>query len=241
MSAGLSFIILAYNEEAKINQTIFNYLKQLKKSKIKFEMIVVNDGSKDNTLKIISKFKKKIKIINNKKNIGFAKSLKRAIKNTNYSNFLWIGADNPDRSFVNIFKEFKLLDLKYKDKFILVQYYDYKNKKRRSFLRRVFSNYYTNLVNFVFFKSIPYYNGQSVYNKNFFNVNKLCNSRFILAQILLVSLNYNPKLFFIRYNISNSDIDETSSNLLYLVTTTIKDLFIYRILTIKDKINLLKQ
>ena len=241
MSTGLSFIILAYNEEANIKDSILNYLKQLKISKIKFEMIVVNDGSKDNTLKIISKFKKKIKIINNKKNIGFSGSLKRAIKSTNYSNFLWIGGDNPDRSIFDILQKFKLLNLKYRNNFILIQYYDYKNKKKRSLLRRFFSNYYTYFVNFVFFKSIPYYNGQSIYNKNFFYLNKLCNSRFILAQILLESLNCNPKIFFVKYNINNSDVDETSSSLFYLVSTTIKDLFIYRISTIIDKLNLLKQ
>ena len=41
-----------------------------------FELIIINDGSKDNTLKILKKYKdKRIKIINNKKNLGFANSI----------------------------------------------------------------------------------------------------------------------------------------------------------------------
>ena len=237
MSTGLSFIILAYNEETNIKNSILNYLKQLKISKIKFEIIVVNDGSEDNTLKIINKFKTKIKIINNKTNIGFSKSLKKAIKSSSYSNFLWIGGDNPNRSILNILQKFKLLNKENRNNFILIQYYDYKNKKKRSLLRRFFSNYYTYFVNFVFLKSIPYYNGQTIYNKIFFSVDKLCNSRFILAQILLASLKYKPKVFFIKYSINDSDADETSSNLFYLISTTFKDLFVYRISTILRKFN----
>lgn len=65
----LSIIIPAYNEEKRIDNTLRKCLKYLKSKKCNFEMIVVNDGSKDNTVKIVRKFRN-VKLIDNKINHG---------------------------------------------------------------------------------------------------------------------------------------------------------------------------
>ncbi len=76
----VSVIIPAWNEENCIQRTV-NSVNKLDYKNIK-EIIVVNDGSTDNTLKILTALKKDIPNLRilNKKNSGKADSLNQAIK-----------------------------------------------------------------------------------------------------------------------------------------------------------------
>lgn len=70
----VSVVMCVYNVEDYIEQCITSVLNQTFKN---FEFIIVNDGSTDNTKKIIEKLKLKdsrIKLINNPKNLGIGKS-----------------------------------------------------------------------------------------------------------------------------------------------------------------------
>lgn len=69
-----SIIIPAYNEEKTIEEVV----KRVKKLKIKKEIIVVDDGSTDNSYKIIKKIKG-IKIIRNKPNRGKGAAIRYAL------------------------------------------------------------------------------------------------------------------------------------------------------------------
>jgi len=76
----VSVILSAYNEERFLKDTIESILSQTMED---FEFIIVNDGSTDRTAEIIDNYKKldnRIVIINNKNNIGLAKSLNAAIE-----------------------------------------------------------------------------------------------------------------------------------------------------------------
>ena len=73
----ISIYIPVFNGEKTIKQSI----KSIKSQTIKFdEIIVVNDCSTDKTLEILRSIKK-IRIINNKKNLGLAASRNIAFKN----------------------------------------------------------------------------------------------------------------------------------------------------------------
>ena len=70
----VSIIIPAYNEEATIERTVLSFYKELKKSKIAFEIIICNDHSSDNTKKIGQRLHKKysqIKVLDNTNERGF--------------------------------------------------------------------------------------------------------------------------------------------------------------------------
>ena len=72
MSTFFSLIIPAYNSEKFISKCLQSVLNQ-NFSKKKYEIIIVDDASKDSTFEICEKFKKKNKIIRilcNKKNYG---------------------------------------------------------------------------------------------------------------------------------------------------------------------------
>lgn len=76
----ISVIMSVYNSERYLDISIESILSQTFKE---FEFIIINDGSNDNSLKIIKKYQKKdtrIKIINNNKNIGLTKSLNKGLR-----------------------------------------------------------------------------------------------------------------------------------------------------------------
>ncbi len=91
----VSFLIPAYNEEENIAETI-NAALAVEYPKGKKEIIIINDGSTDNTKKVIQKFEKKyseIKLLD-KKNSGKADSLNKAISICKGEFFVVIDADS---------------------------------------------------------------------------------------------------------------------------------------------------
>ena len=123
----VSIVLPAFNEQDNISYFLKVLLKNLKK--IDYEIIIVNDFSSDNTLKIaetFSKKNKKIKIINNKKNLGFGGSFKEGVKFSKKENIIVLPGDgetNPKR----IFQEFRNL----KENKILI--FSWKNQKKKNF------------------------------------------------------------------------------------------------------------
>jgi glycosyltransferase involved in cell wall biosynthesis/GT2 family glycosyltransferase len=74
----ISVIMSVYNDEKYLKEAVESILNQTYSD---FEFIIVNDGSTDNTKKILHQFSDpRIKIINNEKNIGLTKSLNIALK-----------------------------------------------------------------------------------------------------------------------------------------------------------------
>ena len=58
----LSVIIPSYNDEKIIEKKILKLIAKLKRKKINFEIIIINDGSIDNTLSVLKKVRKILKI-----------------------------------------------------------------------------------------------------------------------------------------------------------------------------------
>jgi glycosyltransferase involved in cell wall biosynthesis len=69
----LSVVIPAYNEEKRLPKTIVEIFDYLSKKNFSFEVIVVNDGSKDKTSEVVKELMKKyskLELIDNKENKG---------------------------------------------------------------------------------------------------------------------------------------------------------------------------
>ena len=74
----ISVIMSVYNGMQYLKQAVKSILNQTYKN---FEFIIVNDASTDSTPKYLKSLKdKRIRIVNNKKNVGLAMSLNKALK-----------------------------------------------------------------------------------------------------------------------------------------------------------------
>lgn len=106
----LSVIMSVYNGGKYLEESIESVLNQTFKD---FEFIIVNDGSTDNTKEILEKFSekdKRIKIIENKENIGLTKSLNKCIKLSKGEFIARMDADDISCS-ERFEKQVKLLDI----------------------------------------------------------------------------------------------------------------------------------
>jgi dolichyl-phosphate beta-glucosyltransferase len=90
----LSVVIPAYNEEKRIGSTLKKIIEFFNAKKSNYEIIVVDDGSKDNTVNIIKDiFRNEIKIIANKKNKGKGYSVRSGFLSANGKYLLFSDAD----------------------------------------------------------------------------------------------------------------------------------------------------
>ena len=94
----LSIIIPCFNSEKYILENIKKLRKYIKKLNYRYEIILVDDCSSDNTYKIIKKLSQKyknIKILQNNLNRGKSYSLIRGIKKSNFKKIIIIDSDLP--------------------------------------------------------------------------------------------------------------------------------------------------
>ena len=82
-------IVPAYNEEATVGEV----LQVILSSPLIDELICINDGSTDNTLEVINKFKPKIKVIDIPNNRGKGFAMAQGIKKANSEILLFLDGD----------------------------------------------------------------------------------------------------------------------------------------------------
>jgi len=87
----VSIIIPAYNEEESIREVIAKIDKTLKDAKCNYEIIVVNDGSTDNTGKIVKELG--VQVINHPYNKGYGASIKSGVRKALYDMIFLVDAD----------------------------------------------------------------------------------------------------------------------------------------------------
>lgn len=95
----LSVFLPTYNESENIKSVILHTKDVLNEVAENWEIIVVNDGSKDNTRAVvedISKKDKRIRVINHEKNLGYGSSLRTGFYNSKYS---WVSFIDSDGQF----------------------------------------------------------------------------------------------------------------------------------------------
>ncbi|MCM8808903.1 MAG: glycosyltransferase family 2 protein [Candidatus Omnitrophica bacterium] len=92
----ISIVIPAYNEEKRILKTIERIYKYFKNKNYDFEIIVVDDGSKDKTFEIVEKFaknKKEIIILKHPKNLGKGAAVRTGVLSASGNFILFTDAD----------------------------------------------------------------------------------------------------------------------------------------------------
>lgn len=138
----LSIFLPAYNEEKNISSTIYQVLEIAPKISEKFEILIINDGSKDSTSEIVENLslkEKRIKLISHQTNLGYGAALKSGIYASQFDYITYMDSDGQfDFSEVNNLLNF-------------IDGYDvvigYRIKRADKFIRRLNGHLWTSLVN----------------------------------------------------------------------------------------------
>lgn len=136
----LSVVMPTYNEEELIERVLWDAYKILKEICEDFEIIVVNDGSKDKTEEILKKLEeqiKELKLISYYPNKGYANALREGFK---LAKFQYIFYTDSDGQFdINEIKNF--FPLVYENDMVA----GYRIKRNDPFIRKLTSKVY-NLI-----------------------------------------------------------------------------------------------
>ena len=200
--SSISFIVPCYNEEDNISDVV-NEIESaiIPFSNIVYEIVIIDDASKDNTLKVIKEIQKmnnNIKIVQNNKNKGVGGSIKKGLERIQNDYVMSLPGDN-SHSKTEIKK---LLEVN-SDYDILLSYYS--NTKTRKLFRRLFTSLYTPFLNLIFGLNLPYYNGIAIYKKKVLDSFEIKTSSYTWQIELLVKMlkNNQTKLELVSTVLSN--------------------------------------
>ena len=92
----LSVFFPTYNEEGNVEVTVDKAVRVLEDLRLEYEIIIVNDGSKDRTRQVAEKLadkNPKIRIINHPKNLGYGEASKSGFYNTRFETVVYTDGD----------------------------------------------------------------------------------------------------------------------------------------------------
>lgn len=186
----ISIIVPVYNAEESIEKCITSIIQQSYKN---FELLLINDGSKDNSIKILNKYKKKydnIRVID-KKNEGVSKTRNLGITKASGDYIMFI--DNDD-----------YIDYDYLERFINELDNDYDviigGYKRTSDNKIIYKQ---TLKNTEWSKYIVMAPWSKLYKKEFIQMNKIEFKDYGIGEDVFFNLNIyskRPKIKIIEYS-----------------------------------------
>jgi glycosyltransferase involved in cell wall biosynthesis len=159
----ITIVVSCYNEEAFITDTIENVIRALKTTGHSFEIIVMDDVSRDHSVQRVTDYMKAhpehpIRLVQNKQNRGLANNyIEAAFLGRGKYYRLCCGDDSEaQEALVNIFRHIGVAD-------IVVPCQNQDEIVGKSKGRRLLSKTFTFLVNLISGYNIQYYNGMAVH------------------------------------------------------------------------------
>ena len=208
-----TFLVPYYNSEKFIYKNSIRLIKKIKKTKILYKLIFINDASSDNTLNILKKIKakhKNISIISYKKNLGKSAALKIGLKRCKTNIVVFYDCDLPYFSYLE-----KLIKLLINGmQFVTIDRRSIKSKINKSKLNFYQIARYTisRIVNYIIatiliknFKGDTQSGLKGFFLNNKFKKQKFISQKFFLdAEIIAYFCNENIKITSIpiKYEIS---------------------------------------
>lgn len=178
----LTIIIPCFNEELDLEHTIKTNINDAKRYLKNFEIIVVNDGSTDDTLKIAERLDKKysnIRIITHKKNLGLGAAIQSGVKISRYDLITYLPGDG------QVYVGDIIVGLqKAKDADLVLTYR--KNRSDYTLYRKFLSFCLTILIRILFGLKYKDYNWVHIYKKIIFSrIEIKSNGVFFLGEIVI--------------------------------------------------------
>jgi len=225
----VSIIVPVYNEEETI-LAVLKKLSNIRKFEYKFEVIVINDGSNDNTGKILDENQSLIdKQINNETNRGKGYSVKKGLDSADGKYIIFQDADleyDPS-DFIKFFKLIKNFD----PDLILGSRFAYTEYTRS---HNIFNKFGNNLITLIFnliynttFTDI--YSCYACFKKELLNINSLKTVGFEQhAEILCKVVMQGKKFYEVPINYNGRSHDEGKKIKFYHIFPVIFQILIGR-------------
>lgn len=233
----ISLIFPLYRDKYTVKKVIDKSLKILKKLKVKYEIIIVDDFCPEKSGLLALKYSKrnpKIKVIFHKKNYGYGAAIRSGFKNSRYE---CVYAVDGDGEFGIALNDLPRVLKKYISNDLVITY---RYKKRYKTSRIIISWVYNVMLRFLFninFKDISC--GARLVNKKILKKVKLTtNSPFIGAELVIKAKYSGYKIDEVGIHSFPSNFRAGSSIVLKNILITIRDIFIlYYKIYIRRKIN----
>ncbi len=187
----LGIVLPALNEEKSLEIVVLNLLRTEDKTDWNFEIIIVDDGSDDSTLKIAEDLAMKhsnIKVLSNISSMNIGHCYKMGVNSLESDYVTWLPTDG------EIDSELILIMLKEVSEDKIVIPYPKGGKKIRTPLRRFLSIMYQGLINTRYETRIKYFNGNSIVSRKFFMKNSFISEGFTINAEIIISALKSEKL-----------------------------------------------
>jgi len=234
------FILPCYNESLNLNKLLKDFTNFFKSKVIQIKIIIIDDGSKDDSIAIINNFKKNnfyknisIKVLKHKKNLGLGMALKTGFEYcflTGKNDDILISMDTDNSHTVNLsYKMAKKINF---DKYDIVIASRYKKNSKIAGLNlmRKFLSFSAALLYKIFFpiknvsdytsgfrafKLGPVKNGWRQ-NKSFFSEKGFSASADILLKLYKYKLKFFELPINLRYDLKKGESKMKVINTIYL-------------------------
>jgi dolichol-phosphate mannosyltransferase len=234
----ISVIMPALNEADNIQDAIYSTLKAFDNYNIDGDIIVINDGSMDDTPVIVQKIMKKearVKLINHTKPMGIGYSFFDGVKHSSKDTVIMVPGDNEN----NPEDALAYLDLMEQVDIIVPFIYNIEMRKR---IRRIVSSIYRFIINVSFGINLNYSNGTVLYRRCIMDNITLRSHGFFYQAELLIKLIRRGYMFaevpnFLSARLSGKSKATTLKSLLRVIKSYIRlvlDIHVIRIEGRKD-------
>jgi glycosyltransferase involved in cell wall biosynthesis len=180
----ISIIIPAYNEEGNLKGTVNEVLKAFVDRFVAYEIIIVNDGSKDRTGEVANELARgnpHVIVLHNSPNMGFGYSYRRGVQAATCDYVGFFPGDDCLRSecIAAVFDQVGRADI--------ISHYT-SNLEVRLPMRRSISRLYTWLMNTLFGLHLTYFNGPTIHRREIIQSVKISTDGFAFLSEIMVRL-----------------------------------------------------
>lgn len=181
----VTFIVPALNEGKVVQSVVTDIVSAVSKTFAAYEVLLVDDGSTDDTGAIMDQFAalhERVRVIHNERNIGLGACYQRGLQEArcNYVMLLCGDGGLPAASLPAIFEKIGSAD-------IVIPYMT-NLRKIKSPMRYVLSRTYSNLLNLLFGFRLQYYNGLPVHRTDLLRSIRITSAGFGFQGEILVKL-----------------------------------------------------
>jgi glycosyltransferase involved in cell wall biosynthesis len=219
----LTISIPAYNDAQSLAKLVHESQQLCKSLGLPFEMLIVNDGSQDDTLKVAQDLAvayRNIRIIHHEKNLGFGESLKKVFMLPKTEWVLFLPGDNQ----FPISNLLKMLEVKDDYDYIL----GYRKDRKDPILRKFHSLLYNRMVSFLSGYKVRDANSIVFYRSAIFDVIQLKgNSAFVHAEFFIRTTKANFRVTEIPVSHQEREFGFGSGGNIRVIANTVKELFLY--------------